>query len=186
VNLGRRPIRAVVRTTVVAAIACSGAACATTGAGSSSTASEPLVHLETFSSDPCPSTDAEQLGYMCLEFDGATYRGTAANPSPIADQGAQSLTIPTASLTRFGVATSVNADIGTGDLTVYRIEGVDPAAAVVLLLAGDPNQMVVWTRGGESPALIPGLCQYYLDPAWRACLATPTSRSRTRSPATAM
>ena len=59
-------------------------------------------------------------------------------------------------------------------MTVYGISGVDPEPAIVLF-AGDREVLNVWTREGRSPALIPGLCEYYLDHAYWLCAAQPSS-----------
>ena len=56
---------------------------------------------------------------------------------------------------------------------MYEIAGVDPAAAVAMYIGSGQAFMNVWTRDGVSPGLIPGLCEHYLDPSRRLCLATP-------------
>lgn len=132
-----------------------------------------LLPVETGIAVPCPSVAPDALGYVCMEFDGHTYRGVAAQEAPQRQSGAGSLTITRDLLSKIGSASSVNADIGTTDWSVYEIAGVDPADAVAMYIGSGQAFMNVWTRDGVSPSTIPGLCQHYLDPSLRLCLARP-------------
>lgn len=104
-----------------------------------------------------------------ITFAGGQYEAFGAQSVPSDPPDGTLLVIPLEDIGSVGLA--VDADpILFPDRTVYQIRNVDPRDAVVMFdRSAEVPEMLALTRDGKSPTVVPGLCDYYVDPTLQLC-----------------
>lgn len=120
---------------------------------------------------PGPGASVTQVGggQVRVRFAGGDYAAFGAQSEAPDPSDGMLLVIPLDDLTRIGTATEADPVVFP-DPTVFQIRNVDPRDAIVMFDRDEPTVgMLVLTRDGRSPTVVPGLCGYYGDPSQRQC-----------------
>jgi hypothetical protein len=121
---------------------------------------------------PGPGDSVTQVGggQVRVRFVGGDYAAFGAQSEAPDPPNGMLLVIPLDDLTRIGTATEADPVVFP-DPTVFQIRNVDPHDAIVMFDRDEPTVgMLVLTRNGRSPTVVPGLCGYYGDPTQRQCV----------------
>jgi len=104
-----------------------------------------------------------------ITFAGERYTAFGAQSTPSNPPDGTLLVIPLEDIASIGLATEADP-VQFPDRTVYQIRNVDPSDAVVMFdRSADVPEMLAFTRDGKSPTVVPGLCDYYVDPTLQLC-----------------
>jgi len=110
-----------------------------------------------------------------VTFAGGQYQAFGAQSEPSDPPDGTLLVIPLEAISSTGLATEADP-ILFPDRTVFRIRNVNPRDAVVMFdRSTEVPEMLVLTRDGSSPTVVPGLCDYYADPKLQLCHAKASS-----------
>lgn len=106
---------------------------------------------------------------ISMEFAGEGYEAFGAQSEPPDGVDDFDMIIPLENIEQIGFATETDPLLFP-DRAVFRIRNVAPRDAVVMFdRSTDVPGMLVFTRDGTSPTVVPGLCDYYTDPSLRLC-----------------
>jgi hypothetical protein len=104
-----------------------------------------------------------------VEFAGGAYTAFGAQPEPADPVDGTLLVVPVEALAGIGSADAADPAVFP-DTTVLAIRNVNPHDAIVIFdRSTGTAEMLVLTRDGRSPTVVPGLCDYYADPILQRC-----------------
>jgi hypothetical protein len=124
---------------------------------------------------PAPTTTTIVAeGGFHITFAGGEYGAFGAQSEPPDGIDDFEMVIPLEDITPIGLATEADP-VRFPDRAVFQIRSVDVHDAVVMFdRSSSVPEMLVFTRGGRSPTIVPGLCDYYTDPSLRLCGPRPS------------
>jgi hypothetical protein len=109
-----------------------------------------------------------------MTFAGGVYEAFGAQAEPADGVDDFEMVIPLKDIGRIGFVAEADR-VFFPDRAVFQIRNVAPHDAVVMFdRSTDVPVMLVFTRDGRSPTVVPGLCDYYTDASLRLCHPSPS------------